>query len=251
MGTQKPAWSQGPAAVPEKALDAGELATQVSDAVADAVMRKLSAIGLTAENIKKLERLGEIASIDALGGVSEAGSLTDAVSRKLPAIGPVERNVNTLATGGGGSQTAGTPVHLDDNLDTSEIPSSSFTEDPFDSSTWTTESNLQGSLSSLQMSGDLRHLAKKGPLLGQIRQFSTPPGPPIKLHSFDTLPQSYSSPLQFSTQQKRAISEELIPRLKKRARHNQVNCEKDEDLGEDRSECFRAGGDIRVDIPLR
>ncbi|KAF8554966.1 hypothetical protein OG21DRAFT_1484238 [Imleria badia] len=228
MGTQKPA------CVPEKALDTRELAAQVSDVVADAVIRKLATIGLTAENIKKLENLGEMTPIDA-GGVSEVGNLADAILRNLPAIGPVEKNIK-LATGGGtpslaageGSHAAMTPVHSDHNSDASEIPSSSFNEDPFVPSTWATESNRQGALSSLQMSGDqLRHLPERGPLVGEMQQFGTTSGPPKKLHPFETIPQFY-----YSRQRKRAVPQEAIPLVKKRARHNEVDCEKDEFLVE-------------------
>ncbi|KAI9457046.1 hypothetical protein HD554DRAFT_1832144 [Boletus coccyginus] len=125
----------------EKPLDARELAVQVSDMVVDAVM---STVGLTAENIKKLENLGEAPLLDAKGGGSQEVGVADAVFSKLTAIGLTEKNIKqltiseggapSLATGEGLSQAARIPLHLDDDTDSLEIPSSSFTEDPFDSS---------------------------------------------------------------------------------------------------------------------
>ena len=169
-GTQKPVWSKGAVAVPEKALDVTELSARASDMVADAVIRKLTAIGLTAENIKKLENLGEMTPINAPGRVSEATSLADAILCNLPATVPVETNIRFATRGGTPSIAAGegshasmTPVHSDHNSDASEIPSSSFNEDPFVPSTWVTKSNQQGTLSSFQMNGDqLRHSCRKG-----------------------------------------------------------------------------------------
>ncbi|KAG6369213.1 hypothetical protein JVT61DRAFT_15612 [Boletus reticuloceps] len=190
-----------------------------------------------------------MAPFDAPGSDSEAGRpLADI--RKLPAISLVRKNVNKLAirqgeapslASGDGSQVARTPVQLYDSLDTSEIPSSSpFTDDPFDSSTWTTESNQQGSLSSLQTSENhLECLTERRPLLGEMQQFGMPSGLPMKMHPFDTLPQFHSSPLQSSRQRKRAMPEEEISPLKKRARHNEVDCKSDE------SEGLSAGGKIQ------
>lgn len=263
--TQKPACAAGAVAVPEKALDAREFTAQVSDVVADAVIRKLTAIGLTVENIKKLENLGEMTPIDASCGVSDTGSFADTILRNPPAIGPARKNVKPV-TGGGetpslvageGSHAARTTFHSDDNSDASEMLSSSFTEDPFDPSTWATDCIQQASLSSSQMSGDqLRHLAESGALVGEMQQFGTTSGPPKELHPFGTMPQSY-----YSGQRKRAIPQETIPRLEKRARRNEVGCGKDEFLaeidkvtrarqnqGEERYEYLRDGREIQVDI---
>ena len=151
MGPQKPPEPvrvRGMLTMPKKLLDARELAAQVSEMVADAVMSKLSTIGLTVANIKKLENLGEATPLDVVGGSSQA------------AIGLMERNVKNLVTlrGGTPSLAAGegllaarTPLHLDNDMDNSDISSSSFTENPLDSSTCATERKRQGSLSSLQM----------------------------------------------------------------------------------------------------
>jgi hypothetical protein len=105
MGPQKPpepVCTRGMIAMSEKSLDARELAAQVSDMVAGAVMSRLVAIGLTADSIKKLATLG--------GG------------RSPP-------------TAGEGFQEARTPLHLDDNAASLETHSSSFTIDPFHSAT--------------------------------------------------------------------------------------------------------------------
>lgn len=81
----------------QKLLDARELAAQVSDIVADAIMNKLAAVGLTSDNIGKLATLG--------------GSSTPAA--------------------GEGLQEAGAPNHLDDTMAGLEIPSTSWPKDPF------------------------------------------------------------------------------------------------------------------------
>ena len=86
MGPQRPpepVHAMGTVVMSEKLMDARELAVQVSDMVADAVMSKLTAIGLTAENIKKLENLREVPPPDAMGGGSAAANVTDAVLSKL------------------------------------------------------------------------------------------------------------------------------------------------------------------------
>lgn len=280
MGPPKlpePLHARGTIAMSEQLLDVRELAVQVSDMVADKVMSKLSAIGLTAENIKKLESLGEAPPLDAIGGCSRIASLADAALSKLTAVGLTEENTKKLATlrggtstpvAGDGSQAAGTLLHLDDDADNLEIPSSSFTEDPFDSSTWASKNSRQGSLSSLQMSaGRPKPLVERRPLLSETRQSAISSHPPMKLHAFETLPQS---PMQFSMQRKRAATPEvttqkevMFPRPKKRTRHDDVDCEKDElliendldthmreSLGEEWSECLRADMEIQVDIRL-
>ena len=250
MGPQKPpepVHGRETIAMPGKLLDARELAAQVSEMVDDAVMSKLAAIGLTAENIKKLENMGEAAPLDAVGGGSQAASLTDAVLSRLTSIGLTEKNIKKLATLRGGTpsltagegwQAAGTPLHSDNDTEHLEIPSSSFTEDPFDSSTWATERKRHGSLSSLQMSaGRLKHLVGEGAPLSEMQPSAVPSRPPKKLHPFETLPEFYDSPMPVSRQQMKAAMPEVItweevtfPRPKKRTRCNEVVCEKDEFL---------------------
>ncbi|KAH0825891.1 hypothetical protein J3R83DRAFT_7699 [Lanmaoa asiatica] len=282
MGSQKPPQPvrpSGAVAVCEKFLDTGKLAAQVSDIVADTVVNKLTAIGLTAENIKKLERLEAAPPLDAVavGGGSQVASLADAVLGQLTAIGLTEKNVKQLATLEGGtrsltlgkgSQMARQLLHLDDT-DNSAFPSSSFTEDPFDSSTWATESNREGSLPSSQMSMCRRKYLGERPVLGDTSQSATPSCPPQKkLHPFDTLPRLYDSPTRFSRQRKRAALSEVItreeamcPRPKKRKRQDEVDDAKDEfstesdtdthtkeSQCEERSRRFRAGGEFQVEI---
>ncbi|KAF8131379.1 hypothetical protein EV363DRAFT_1329892 [Boletus edulis] len=113
MGPQKPpepVRTRGAIPLAQKPLDTRELAVQVSDMVADAIMSKLAAIGLTSDNIRKLTALG--------GGLSS------------PAAGE-------------GLQEARTPVHMDDNTTGLEIPSTSFPRDPFHSSTSYNTSSTQ------------------------------------------------------------------------------------------------------------
>ncbi|KAF8422579.1 hypothetical protein L210DRAFT_2166330 [Boletus edulis BED1] len=69
VATEKPARAR------EEVLDAKELTAQVSEVVADAVMKKLAEIGLTAENLKKLEILAEMVPIDTPAVVSPGVSL--------------------------------------------------------------------------------------------------------------------------------------------------------------------------------
>ena len=192
MGPQKPpgpVHAMGMTSMSEKHLDARELAAQVSDMVADKVMSQLAAIGLTTENIKKLENL------DAVGGGSQPASLADAVLSKLAAIGVTEKVFKKLATLAGGtpslaasegSQAARTLLHSDDDADNLEISHSPFAENLFDSFT-----------------------------------------------SYNT------SPMQSSKQRKRvalpgvtAQDEIMSLRPKKRARHNEDDCEKDESFME-------------------
>lgn len=130
MGPQKPpepVRTKATIAAPEKLLDARMLAAQVSGMVADAVMGKLAAIGLTQENIKKLEYLGEAPPIDATGGGLQATSFADAVLSKLGAIGLTGQNIEKFATLVGGTP----PLRSDNVADNSGMPSSSFTEDLF------------------------------------------------------------------------------------------------------------------------
>lgn len=277
MGPQKPlepVHARGMIAMSETVLDPREFAVQISDMVADAVMRKLSVIGLTAENLQKLENLSEAPPLGAPGGGSEAASVADAVLNKLTAIGLTEKNINKLATLGrgtpslagseGSSQQAMIPLHSHDDADSSQIPSSSFTEDLFDSPTWT-KSNRQDSLSSLQMSvqGRQKHLVEGGPLLSETRQSVMPSRPAKKLHPFYTHPQRYNTPpIQFSLQRKRAMpqvitrEDAMFPRSKKRTRHNEVGCKEyedtymGEDLGEESFEYLRADSEVQVDISI-
>ena len=206
MGPQKPpepVRARGTLAVSEKLMAPKELAVQISDLVADAVMNKLATIGLTIENIKKAENLGETPPVDAAGGGSQASSLAGAVLSKLAAIGLTEKNIKKLATLGGGtpllasaegSQVARSPLRLDDVADNSIMPSSFFTEGSFDTST-----------------------------------------------SNDT------SSMQFYNKRKRAAmsqvftrEETMLPRLKKKTRHNGIDCEQDDFLmeNESRVDCF-------------
>ena len=271
----------------EKLLDAKELAAQVSDIVADIVMSKLTAIGLTAENIKKLEKLGETPPVDTIGRGSQAAYLADAVLSKLAAIGLTEKNIKKLATlerrassfsADADSQAAWTTLHSDDDADNLDVPSSSFTtEDSFDSSTCKAESNRQGSFSSSQINTDrLKHLVEGGPLLNKFsmasrspKEFDTLPQrklhnldtlPPKKLHDFDTFPQPHNSAMQSSRQRKRAATPEeaVFSVPKRRAWYSEVDCEplmkndKGTCVGESTGEKWlKAGGEIQVYIPLR
>ena len=100
MGPQKPpepVRTRGRLATTEKLFDGKELAAQVSDMMADAVMRRLAAIGLTADTITKLTTL-------------EGGTL--------------------LPPAGEGFQEASTPLRLDDNPTSITTPWLSFTEEP-------------------------------------------------------------------------------------------------------------------------
>lgn len=249
MGSQKPPQpvrSSGAVAVCEKFLDTGKLAAQVSDMVADRVVNKLMAIGLTAENIKKLEQLEAVPPLDAVGGGSQVASLADAVFSQLTAIGLTEKNIKKLATlegeipsltAGEGSQAARQPLHLDDT-DNSAFPSSPFTEDPFNSSTWA-ESNWRGSLPSSQMSTCQPKHSEERPMLGDTSQSATSPSPQKKLHPFNTLPRRHDSPTQFFRQQKRAALPEVITREetmcrrpKKKKRQDEADDAKNEFLTE-------------------
>lgn len=66
--------------------------------VADKVISKLMNISLTAENIKKLENLGEVPPLDAIGGCSQVASLTDTALSKLTAIGLMEETTKRVVT---------------------------------------------------------------------------------------------------------------------------------------------------------
>lgn len=238
MGPQKPrelVRVGGTMAASEKPLNSREFAAQVSDMVADAVMDKLEALGLTAENMKKLENLGEGVPLYGLGGPGgpEAASVSDAVLNKLTAFGLTEKNIKKLAilaggmplvvAGEGSSQATRAPLNLDDDTDGLDIPSSSFceSEDPFDSSTWDTKSNWQGSRE----------------LINEMQQPVILPASslPEKPHPFFTSPQHCdTAPVQFS-QRKRATrpgvitwEEAVLPRPKKKKRHNRVDFQKDE-----------------------
>ena len=220
--------SWGTVAVSEKLLDTRELAAQVSDMVAETVVNKLTAIGLTAENIKKLEYLGAAPPLDAVGGSSQGATLADTVRGQLTAIGLTEENVKKLASLGGGtpslalgegSQVARGPLHSDDT-DNLAFPSSSVVEDPFDSSTWATERNRpRGSLPSSRMSTSQLKRLSEGPLLCESSQsVKLSHSPETKFHLFGTLARPHDSPIQFSTRRKRAVitqREELCPRTKK------------------------------------
>ena len=199
MGPHKPRepmGAKGMVPMSEKLVDARELAAQISGMVADAVMSKLAAIGLTTENIKKLENLGKVAPLDAQDGASQPASFADMAISKLAAIGLAEQNTKKLVTGGGGTPTltvgegsqatTHTPIYSDDDAGNMEIPATLFTEDPFDS-----------------------------------------------VGSCDTLPMQFSRQRKRAAMPEFTIEEEAIflqPR--KRTRHNEVDCEIDEFLME-------------------
>lgn len=118
MGPQKPpepAHARGAAV----ALDARELAAQVSDMVADAVMSKLAAAGLTAENIKKLRNLGEAPPLGAAGGGSQEAGGADAPPSEPASV----RGETPPPTAGEGSpQAARRPILLDKDRGSLETP---------------------------------------------------------------------------------------------------------------------------------
>ena len=191
-------------------------------------MSKLAASGLTSENIKKLATLCEAASLQATEG-SQASNFVEAVSSKRPALGPVTVGENVekpvVIESTKGSQVVRAPHHSDDSL---VLPSSSFSEDPFDSSTWTVESNWQGSP-----------------------------------HPFETLPMIHLSPNQLPKPRKRATTEEeSSPPPKKKGRHEEAEymywTENDEVIrarhrprdGRSQPSSFSASGEIQVDTPL-
>ena len=89
----------------EKLLNAGELAAQISDIIADIVMSKLADIGLTAENIEKLKTLGDTPPADTVCQGMQEASLADAALSELAAIGLTEKNIKKLATLGGGASS--------------------------------------------------------------------------------------------------------------------------------------------------
>ena len=89
----------------EKLLDAGELAAQISDIIADIVMSKLADISLTAENIEKLNKLGDMPPADTVHQGMQEASLADAALSELAAIGLTEKNNKKLATLGGGASS--------------------------------------------------------------------------------------------------------------------------------------------------
>lgn len=186
----------------EKVLDK-ELATQISEIVANVVMNKLAAIGLTAENVKKLENLGEAPPVgDAVAGPQET-SLADAVSSRLTAIGLTEENVKKLATlaggapyhaAGGGSQAARTPGPLHSDDDSLDVPSPSLiAKDSF-----------------------ICHDTASMQLLAQRKRGVTP----------EVITQGVVS-----------------PRPRKRMRHNGIDCEKDGLLMEDERRVNRSPTD--------
>lgn len=221
MGTEKSVCAR------EEVLDAKELIAQASEVVADAVMKRLAGIGLTAENLKKLEILAETVPTGTPAAVSPGGRN----GKKFSA----ERGGTQFVAGDGGSQPEATAVHSDADSDSSEIPYSSFSfsEDPYDSSTWATERNRESSASRFPIREDpLKQIGPREPLPGKIQQAATPSGSE-KLHPFQTLPQFYISPLQSFSQRKRAALEvEPIPRVQKRGRHEAVPREKDAFLAE-------------------
>ena len=189
----EPMSARGTMVMSEKLVDAGELAAQISDTVADAVMSKLVAIGMTAENIKKLENLGKVAPLEAGDGASQSANLADVATSKLAAIGLARKNTKKLVTRGGGTPSLAvgegswaTPIHLDDDAGNMEIQASFFTKDPFDPFT-----------------------------------------------SCDTLPTQFSRQRKRATMPESITREEaMFLRPKKRTRHNEVDCEEDECLME-------------------
>ena len=207
--------------MPKKPLGA-TFAAQVSEMVADAVMSKLTAISLTAENMKKLEGLGEAPRLLAIGGGSQAASLIDSVLNKLTSTGLTKENIKNLVILGEGkpslipgeaSQAAGTPLHPDNNMDNPEILSLSFTEDPFDPSTWATKSKQQGLLSRSQTStGWPQPLVDKGLPLSERQPSTMPSHPPKKLCPFETVPELYGSLMQFLGNEGGPICPNISPR---------------------------------------
>lgn len=279
MGSRKPhehACTRGTNPAPDQLPDAKELAAQVSGTVVDAVMSKLVAVGLTAENIKKLQSLRET-PLGAVGGGSEAASVADAVASRLAAIGLTEENIKKLAALEGGvpshaaaglSQVTRAPLHLDGDSDSCGAPSPTPAEDPFDSFAWATESEWQSPPSSAQASlGRPKRPAEGGPPRSEAQQPATPPRPSKKLHPFYTRPQGYSTPpFQFSRQQKRAAAPEnaaqhwqeaTLPQPKKRTRRDGAGHEEEEGdhagvcLGEEWQGCLGADSEIWVGTPLQ
>lgn len=119
-----PVHARGSVAVPGKLLDAREFAEQVFDIAADVVLSKLAVIGLTVENIKKLENLGRVPPL--VEGGSQAANIADAVMRKLVGVGLTQENIKKLVNLGeplaasGGSQATRTSLYMDrdgDNLE--------------------------------------------------------------------------------------------------------------------------------------
>lgn len=258
IGPQKPpepVHVTGMTTVSEKLLDVRELATKISDMVADTVMNKLAAIGLTTENIKKLENLGKAPSLDIASGGSRTASAADAISSKLTA-----KNIENHATIAEGVlslpasanvQEDRTLHHPDDDAD--EIPQS---EDLYG------DSACQGSVSGLQSVGRPKH--RERPLLTDTQRLAAPFRPPKKLPSpLKTFQQpekarSYGLlPMQSSGQRKRSAESEATTREvmdappKNRPRYK-VNCENDkpsmENTGTDTRESVSVK--IQVDIPL-
>lgn len=202
MGPQKPPEPVYARGMSEKVMVPAELALQISGVVADAVMNKLATIGLTAENIKKLENLGQMPPVDAAGGGLQASHLTDRVSSKLAAVSVREKNIKKLATSGGGTsaeglQVARSPLHLDDVADTSVLPSSFFTENSFD-----TSESTSNNTSPMQFYRKRKRAA---------------------------MPQVFTR------------EETMLPQPK-RTRHNGISCEQDEFLMDDEGQvdCFPA-----------
>lgn len=64
--------------------------------ITDTVIRKLAAIGLTLENIKKLENLTEEPPFGGIDKGSQPANATDAVLSKLKDIGLIEKNIKKL-----------------------------------------------------------------------------------------------------------------------------------------------------------
>ena len=193
MGPQdppEPVQARGTIARSGKLLDAKELAGQISDMVVAGVIGKLAAAGLTPENIKKLQNLGAVPPIDA----GQTAGLGDRILTKSPAAGHAEKNIMKLSTSGGGAP-------------------------PFGSG-----EGSQSVRSPLRLGS--------GPDDSEMAPLSGDQGP-FTCSGFNP-----TSPAQFSSQRKRATLPEVIisqeeripPRAKKRARHNEVGCEKDDVL---------------------
>lgn len=80
----------------KKSLDTRKLTAQVSDMIADKVLNKLTAIGLTTENIRKLKQLEAAPPLDTVSRDLQAASLADTIIGQLAAISLIEENVKKL-----------------------------------------------------------------------------------------------------------------------------------------------------------
>ncbi|KAG9311002.1 hypothetical protein JVU11DRAFT_8890 [Chiua virens] len=80
--------------MPKKLLDAREFVAQIFNIAANVVLSKLATIGLTVENIKKLENLGKILSL--VEGGLQVANIIDAVMHKLAGVSLMEECIKKL-----------------------------------------------------------------------------------------------------------------------------------------------------------